>query len=97
MFSAFAYSFCTAILRATGGKKLEYKKYVGPVLTIMRLLAKKDEDLKSYFDKVDEAQNGIKDSSLNQILFVDHLYSTNRGKVKGHLNLEVNFRFRKTF
>ena len=51
----------------------------------------------SYFDRIDESQNGVKGSSLSQILEDNHEEVANRRKIKEYLPLEHIFRFCKTF
>ena len=46
---AFAYAFCIATPSTTGGEKNEQNKYVGDVLTILRLLTNKHGDLLTFF------------------------------------------------
>ena len=60
----------------------------------MTLSTRKDGDLSSYPDNIDDSQNGIKSSSLSKIL-IDNLHVVaNREKVKGQLPLEQIFRIR---
>ena len=79
--NAFAYAFSIATVNTPRGEEIEQNKYVGHVSTIMRLLKSKDGDLLSYFDKIDESQNGIEGSPLNKILD-NHEVAANRGKVE---------------
>ena len=51
----------------------------------------------SHFHKIDESQNGIKGSSLNQKLTDNQEQVDDRGKVKAQLPLEHLFGFCKTF
>ena len=57
-----AYLFQEAVLATASGSKLEHKKYVGQILTIMRVLSSKDGDLLSQFDIIIE---GITNDDLD--------------------------------
>ena len=61
--NAFAYTNHDARISTSAGVEIEQKKYVGPISTIMRLVTQKDGDLSTYFDIIDESENGIDDSS----------------------------------
>ena len=63
----------------------------------MRLLTSKAGYLLVYFHQIDESQNGIKSSSLSKILIVIHEVVANRGKIKGHLPLELIFGICRTY
>ena len=82
MKNAFAYAFSIAILGNTGNEKIEINKSCGHISTIMRLLTNKDQDLLSYFHKIDESQNVIRGSSQNQILISNYEQEANREKSK---------------
>ena len=69
---------------------LEDIKYVGQVSTIMRLLASKDSDLSSCFDKNDEKALD-NNNPLKLILINNHGEDINKGKNKGQLPLEHIF------
>ena len=58
----------------------------------MRLVTQKDGDLSTYFDIIDENENGINISSLKKILIDNHT-GANRGLIRGHLPLEYVFGF----
>ena len=94
--NAFAFCFKEATLNTNGGMDIEVKKFVGPVSTLVRLIASKDVDLSSYFDKNGET---VLDNNnpLKQILFNNHPQEVNKGKIKGQLALEHIFGFCKTF
>ena len=62
----------------------------------MRLVTQKHGDLSSYFDIIDESEDGINDSSLKQILINNHT-EANRGLIRGHLPLEYIFGFARPF
>ena len=93
--NAFAYALSTATLSTTAGEKLDQNKYVGRVSTSMRLLTNKHGDLLTYFDKIDESRNGIKDSSLNKIPIDKHQKVADRGKAEGQLPYKQIFGFCK--
>ena len=59
---ALAYTFKHASISTTSGSEIEINKFVGQVSTIVRVLTSKDDDLKSYLDKIDESQ--IDDTTL---------------------------------
>ena len=61
------------------------------------MLMGEDGDLISYFNKIDETEAGIVDSSLKQILVNYQEVDANKGKIKCHLPLEHIFGFCKTF
>ena len=62
----------------------------------MRLVTQKDGDLSTYFDIIDENEDGINNSSLKQILIDNHT-EANRGLIRGHLPLEYIFGFCRSF
>ena len=63
----------------------------------MRLLTKKDGDLSSYFDKIDETEGGINNSTLKHMLIDSHTNDDNKGKIRANLPLEHIFGFCETF
>ena len=90
---AFAYIFHDARISISSGVENEQNKYVGPISTIMlRLVTRKDGDLSTYYDTIDESEDGINGSSLKQILIKYHT-DDNRGSITGHLPLEYIFAF----
>ena len=93
---AFAYCIKRGTISTTRGMEIEQVKFLGQVSTIMRALTSKDEDLLTYFDNIDETQNGSNNTSLKQKLINNHT-ETNRGKIKGPLPLEHIFGFLKLF
>ena len=95
--NAFAYCFKEAHLSTTGGSDIEHNKYVGQVTTIMRALTSKDGDLSSHFDKIDEPEGEIGNTSPHHHLINDHELAANRGKIKRVLPLEHIFGLCKTF
>ena len=62
----------------------------------MRLVTQKDGDLSTYFDLIDESENGINNSSLEQILINNHS-GANRGLIRSQLPLENIFGFARSF
>ena len=62
----------------------------------MKLVTQKDGDLSTYFDIIDENENGINDSSLKQILINNHT-EANRGVIRGHLPFEYIFGLARSF
>ena len=94
--NAFAYTIHDARISTSAGVEIEQNKYVGPISTIMRLVTEKDGDLSTYFDIINEKENGINDSTLKKILINNHT-EANRGLIRGHLPLEYIFGFAKSF
>ena len=66
--NAFAYCFNEARLSTTGGSDIEHNKYVGQESTFLRALTSKDGGLLSHFDKIDEFQAEIENTSLRHHL-----------------------------
>ena len=71
----------------TGGGDIEDNKYCGAISTIMRALTNKDGDLLSHFDKIDESEPEINNTSLRHYLINNHNIAANKGKIKGYLLL----------
>ena len=90
-----AYIFQKGRLSTSAGSKIEHNKNLGNVSAIMRLLTQKDEDLSSYFDKIDETQPGITNSTVKHMLIDIHTKKDNKGKVRANLPLEHIFGFCK--
>ena len=95
--NAFAYIFQEGRLFTSAGTEIEHSKNLGNVSTIMRLLTQKDGDLSSYFDKINETEAGINDTTLKHMLIISHTNDDNRDKIGGNLPLEHIFGFCKTF
>ena len=57
--NAFAYTLHDARISTSAGVVIEQNKYVGAISTFMRLVTQKDGDLSTYFDIIDESENGI--------------------------------------
>ena len=93
---AFTYCFTEARL-STGGSDIEDNEYVGQVSTIMRGLTSKDGDLLTHFDKMDETEAEINNTSLHHHLVNNHYVAANEEKTKGQLPLEHSFAFLETF
>ena len=94
--NALAYTIHDARISTSAGVEIEQNKYVGPISTIMRLVTQKDGDLSTYFDIIDETENGINFSSLKMILINNHT-EAKRGLIRGHLLLESIFGFARSF
>ena len=94
--NAFAYTIHDTRISTSAGVEIEQNKYVGPISTIMRLVTQKDGDLSTYFDIINESENGINDSSSKQTLINNHT-ETNRGLIREHLPLEYIFGFARSF
>ena len=86
--NAFAYCFKEARLSISRGSDFEQNKYVGQVFIIMRALASKDGVSLSHFDKIDERQSEIGNTSLIYLLINNLDVAGNKGKIKGQLLLE---------
>ena len=93
---AFDYCFIEAPLRTTGGSDVEHNKYVGQVSTIMRALTSKVGDLLSHFDKIEQSEAEIENTSLHHHLFNNDDLPANKGKIEGQLPLEHIFGFCRT-
>ena len=91
-----AYLFQEARLSTSSGTEIENNKYLGAVSTIMRLLTQKDGDLSSYFDKIDEREAGITNSSLKHMLIDSHNIEDKK-RIGAEFLLEHIFGFCKTF
>ena len=95
--NAFAYIFQEARISTSSGTEIEHNKNLGNVSTIMRLLTQKDGDLSSYFDKIDETEAEINNTTLKKMLVNSHTDDNNKGKIRANLPLEYIFGFCKTF
>ena len=95
--NSFAYCFEEGRLATRRGSDLEHNKYIGEISTIMRVVGNKDGEILSHFDKIDETQDGIKNSCLKHMLINNHEVEANRVRNKGYLNLEEKSGFCKTF
>jgi len=93
--NAFAYVFKEARLSTTSGSDLEHNNFVGQLSTIMRDLTSKDGGLLSHFDKINESQAEIINTSPKHHL-VNNV-AANKWKIRRHLPLEHIFGFCKTF
>ena len=92
-----AYIFQEGRLSTSAGTEIEHNKNLDNVSYKMRLLAQKDEDMSSYFDKIDETEGGINNSTLKQLLIDSHTNEDNKGKIRANLLIEQIFGFCKTF
>ena len=70
--NGFAYTIHDARISSSAGVEIEQNKYVGPISTIMRLVTQKDGYLSTYFDIINESEDGINNSSLKQFLIDNH-------------------------
>ena len=95
--NAFAYIFEEERISTSAGTEIEHNKNLGNVSTIMRLLTQKDGDLSSYFDKINETEGEIGNSTLKRMLINSHTNNDNKGKIRANLPLEHIFGFCKTF
>ena len=95
--NALAYVFQEGRISTSAGTEIEHNKNLGNVSTIMRLLTQKDGDLSSYFDKIDETEAEINNTTLKHMLINSHTNEDNRGKIRANLPLEYIFGFCKTF
>ena len=94
--NAFAYTIHGARISTSAGVDIEQNKYVGPISNMMRLVTEKDGDLSTYFDIINESDNGIDNSSLKKFLINNHT-EANRGLIRGHLPLEYIFGVARSF
>ena len=62
----FTYVFHDWWLFSSSGTEMGQKICIGPVSMIMRMLTHKIGDLPSFFDKIDESQGAIGDTTLKQ-------------------------------
>ena len=105
--NGFAYCFEEARLTTSIGGDIENNKFCGQISTIMRAILKKDGDLLSQFDNINENDipilNRLADlpvqtqSTPHQKMVINNHTEANRGKIKGYLYLEDIFGFCKTF
>ena len=94
--NAFAYTIHDARISTSAGVEIEQIKYVGPISTVMRLVTQKDGDLSTFFDIIDESEDGINNSSLKKILIDNHT-EAKRGVIRGHLPLKYMYGFARSF
>ena len=97
MKNGFADCFEEGGFPTTGVSDGEHNKSEWQISTIMRLITNKDWDLLSHFDKINETQDGVFNSSLKHMFINNHEIEVNRGKIKGYLNLEDLFGVCRTF
>ena len=86
--NAIAYIFQEGRISTSAGTEIEHNKNLGNVSTIMRLLTQKDGDLSTNFDKTNEAEGDIGNSTLKRMLIDSHTNNDNKGKIKANLRLE---------
>ena len=90
--NAFAHCFKEGVISTTGGMEIENKKFSGQVSTIMRSLTKKDGDLLSQFDKINDeigadgnaTSDNSRSTSLYKMLINSHI-EAKRGKNQGSI------------
>ena len=95
--NAFAYCFKEARLATTGDSRIEHNRDVGQVSTIMRSLTSKDGDLLSHFDKINESEAELNNTSLEYLLVNNHDIAAKKGDINGQLPSEHFFGFCKIF
>ena len=95
--NGFAYIFQEGRLSTSSGTEIEHNKNLPIVSTIKRFLTQKDGNLSSYFDKIDETEAGINNSTLKHMLIDSHTNDDNKGKIRANLPLEHVYGFCKTF
>ena len=83
--NALAYVFQEGRFSTAAGVEIEHNKNLGNVSTIMRILTQKDGDLSSYFDKINEAEDGINNSTLKHLLIDSHDNNGNKGKIRAFI------------
>ena len=91
--NAFAYCFIEARFSKTCGLNTDRIRNCGQISTIMIALTFKGGDLLSHFDRIDESEAQIENTSLKQ--YNNHDVAPNKGKIRGYLPLEHNLDFVK--
>ena len=104
--NGFAFCFKEARLTTSIGGDIEINKFCGQVSTIMRAISKKDGDVLSQFDNINENDipvlNRLADLPVqiretpHQKMLINNHTDANKGKIKGYLYLEDIFGFCKT-
>ena len=105
--TGFAFCFKEARLSTTLGSDIEINKFCGQKSTIMRVISKKDGDLLSQFDNINENDIPILErladlppqirSTPHQETLINNHTDANKGNLKRYLYLEDIFGFCKTF
>ena len=103
----YAFCFKEARLITTIGSNIEISNFCRQVSTIMRAISRKDGDLLSQFDNINENDIPILErladlppqirSTPHQKMLIDNHIDANKGKTKRYLHLEDIFGFCKTF
>ena len=93
--NALAYCFKEVRLSTRGGSHLEHNKFVGQVITIMRLLTSKDSDLSSCFDS--SGESALNDNNVLKRILINSHIDANIGRYRERLELKHTFGFCKTF
>ena len=88
--NVFGFCFNEARLSATRGSDIEHNKYVGQVSTNMRASTSKDGDLLSHFDKMDESEGEIRNTSLHHHPINNLDVDANKIKIKVYYHLNIN-------
>ena len=84
-----AYTSQEARLSRSSATEVENNKNLGTLPTIMRLLTQKHRDLSSYFDKSEEREAGISNSSVKHQLTDSHSNEDNKEKLEANFPLEL--------
>ena len=92
-----SYFFQKGRLSTSAGTEIEHNKNLGNVSLIMRLLTQKDGDLSFYFDKINETEGGIGNSTLKQLLIDGHTNEDSKGMIRANFPLEHKSGFCRTF
>ena len=82
--NAFAFTIQYARITTSSRIEIEQTKFVGPVSTNMMFLTQRPGDLSTYFDIIDESEDGNYISTLKQAL-INNDTEGNRGLIRGHL------------
>ena len=91
MNTTFAYCFREAKFSTTGGSDFEYKKYVGQVSLIIRVLTSEDGDLISHFDKCDETGSQIGNTSKKHLIINNHDIAAKKTKNREPTTIKTYF------
>ena len=95
--NAFAYCFKEARVSTTGGSDIEHNKFCGQNSTILRASTSKEGGPLCHFDRIDESEAEIENTSLEHLFINNHNEASNKRKIKGKLPLEHICGFCKTF
>ena len=105
--NGFAFCFKEARLSATIGGDIEHNIFCSQVSSSMKMISKKDGDIISQFENINENDNPILSritdsppqirSTTHQKMLKDNHIDANKGKIKGYLYLEDIICFCKSF